>query len=221
LLLSIIVLLLLFYIIKIKNKLKKIVDFFKKFLILSIENKKMLDNPTRRVIMIKTRQNKGILYLLAVALMVAIMSIACKNKPTQAVSFSEAEDSTVVVDPTPTPEPTPEPTPTPEPEPVAPEKPAVPEKPISGLTIDPKGNLRQFDGFTFINKDGGIAKVGGVPYYMEIDGIRFYQGFGPACKGGSYVLLAGGDRADVKLFANGYVNITRNGKTVQYMLLSK
>ena len=133
--------------------------------------------------------------------MVAIMSIACKNKPTQAVSFSEVEDSTIVVDPTPTPE--------------------EGLKPISGLTIDPKGNLRQFDGFTFINKDGGIAKVGGVPYYMEIDGIRFYQGFGPACKGGSYVLLAGGDRADVKLFANGYVNITRNGKTVQYMLLSK
>ena len=105
--------------------------------------------------------------------------------------------------------------------PVAPEKPAVPEKPISGLTIDPKGDLRQFDGFTFINKDGGIAKVGGRPYYMEIDGIRFYQGSGPACKGGSYVLLAVGDRADVKLFANGYVNITRNGKTVQYMLLSK
>ena len=163
--------------------------------------------------MTKTKQNKGILYLLAVVIMVALMSVACKKKPTQAVSFSEAEDSTVVVDPTPTPEPTPEP--------VAPEKPAVPEKPISGLTIDPKGNLRQFDGFTFINKDGGIAKVGGVPYYMEIDGIRFYQGFGPACKGGSYVLLAGGDRADVKLFANGYVNITRNGKTVQYMLLSK
>ena len=161
--------------------------------------------------MTKTKQNKGILYLLAVVIMVALMSVACKKKPTQAVSFSEAEDSTVVVDPTPTPEP----------EPVAPEKPAVPEKPISGLTIDPKGNLRQFDGFTFINKDGGIAKVGGVPYYMEIDGIRFYQGFGPACKGGSYVLLAGGDRADVKLFANGYVNITRNGKTVQYMLLSK
>ena len=171
--------------------------------------------------MTKTKQNKGILYLLAVVIMVALMSVACKKKPTQAVSFSEAEDSTVVVDPTPTPEPTPEPTPTPEPEPVAPEKPAVPEKPISGLTIDPKGDLRQFDGFTFINKDGGIAKVGGRPYYMEIDGIRFYQGSGPACKGGSYVLLAGGNRADVKLFANGYVNITRNGKTVQYMLLSK
>ena len=165
--------------------------------------------------MTKTKQNKGILYLLAVIIMVALMSVACKNKPTQAASFSEAENEIVE----PTPEPAPEPTPTPEP--VAPEKPAVPEKPISGLTIDPKGNLRQFDGFTFINKDGGIAKVGGVPYYMEIDGIRFYQGFGPACKGGSYVLLAGGDRADVKLFANGYVNITRNGKTVQYMLLSK
>ena len=165
--------------------------------------------------MTKTKQNKGILYLLAVVIMVALMSVACKNKPTQAVSFSEAENEIVE----PTPEPAPEPTPTPEP--VAPEKPAVPEKPISGLTIDPKGDLRQFDGFTFINKDGGIAKVGGVPYYMEIDGIRFYQGFGPACKGGSYVLLAVGDRADVKLFANGYVNITRNGKTVQYMLLSK
>ena len=164
--------------------------------------------------MIKTRQNKSILYLLAVALMVAIMSIACKNKPTQAVSFSEAEDE--IVEPTPTPEPTPAP--------VVPEKPEVPEeglKPISGLTIDPKGNLRQFDGFTFINKDGGIAKVGGVPYYMEIDGIRFYQGFGPACKGGSYVLLAGGNRAYVKFAADGYVNVTINGKTVQYALQSK
>ena len=166
--------------------------------------------------MIKTRQNKSILYLLAVALMVAIMSIACKNKPTQAVSFSEAEDEIV------------EPTPTPTPAPVVPEKPEVPEeglKPISGLTINPKGDLRQFNGFTFVNKDGGIAKVGyqaGVQYYMEFEGgARFYQGFGPACKGGSYVLLAGGDRADVKLFADGYVNITRNGKTVQYMLLSK
>lgn len=161
--------------------------------------------------MTKTKQNKSILYLLAIALMVAIMSVACKNKPTQAISFSEAEDE--IVEPTPTPEPTPAP--------VVPEKPEEGLKPISGLTINPKGDLRQFNGFTFINKDGGIAKVGGVPYYMEIDGIRFYQGFGPACKGGSYVLLAGGDRADVKLFANGYVNITRNGKTVQYMLLSK
>ena len=164
--------------------------------------------------MTKTKQNKSILYLLAIALMVAIMSVACKKKPTQAISFSEAEDE--IVEPTPTPEPTPAP--------VVPEKPEVPEeglKPISGLTIDPKGDLRQFYGFTFVNKDGGIAKVGGVPYYMEIDGIRFYQGFGPACKGGSYVLLAGGDRADVKLFANGYVNVTRNGKTVQYALQSK
>ncbi|TXJ36848.1 hypothetical protein [Brachyspira aalborgi] len=149
--------------------------------------------------------------------MVAIMSVACKNKPTQAISFSEAEDE--IVEPTPTPEPTPAP--------VVPEKPEVPEeglKPISGLTIDPKGDLRQFYGFTFVNKDGGIAKVGHDPeqYYMEFEGgARFYQGAGPACKGGSYVLLAGGNRADVKLFANGYVNVTRNGKTVQYALQSK
>ena len=167
--------------------------------------------------MTKTKQNKSILYLLAIALMVAIMSVACKNKPTQAVSFSEAEDE--IVEPTPTPEPTPAP--------VVPEKPEVPGeglKPISGLTIDPKGDLRQFYGFTFVNKDGGIAKVGHDPeqYYMEFEGgARFYQGAGPACKGGSYVLLAGGNRADVKLFANGYVNVTINGKTVQYALQSK
>ena len=167
--------------------------------------------------MTKTKQNKSILYLLAIALMVAIMSVACKNKPTQAVSFSEAEDE--IVEPTPTPEPTPAP--------VVPEKPEVPEeglKPISGLTIDPKGDLRQFYGFTFVNKDGGIAKVGHDPeqYYMEFEGgARFYQGAGPACKGGSYVLLAGGNRADVKLFANGYVNVTINGKTVKYALQSK
>ena len=168
--------------------------------------------------MTKTKQNKSILYLLAIALMVAIMSVACKNKPTQAISFSEADDE--IVEPTPTPEPTPAP--------VVPEKPEVPEeglKPISGLTIDPKGDLRQFNGFTFVNKDGGIAKVGyqpGVQYYMEFEGgARFYQGAGPACKGGSYVLFADRNRADVKLFANGYINVTRNGKTVQYALQSK
>ena len=168
--------------------------------------------------MTKTKQNKSILYLLAVALMVAIMSVACKNKPTQAVSFSEAEDE--IVEPTPTPEPTPAP--------VVPEKPEVPEeglKPISGLTIDANNDLRQFYGFTFVNKDGGIAKVGyqpGVQYYMEFEGgARFYQGAGPACKGGSYVVLAGGNRAKVELFANGYINVTINGKTVQYALQSK
>ncbi|TXJ20848.1 hypothetical protein EPJ79_06845 [Brachyspira aalborgi] len=153
--------------------------------------------------MTKAKQNKSILYLLAIALMVAIMSVACKNKPTQAASFSEAENE--IVDPTPTPD--------------------EGLKPISGLTIDPKGDLRQFYGFTFVNKDGGIAKVGYEPkvqYYMEFEGgARFYQGAGPACKGGSYVLFADKNRADVKLFANGYVNVTINGKTVQYALQSK
>ena len=153
--------------------------------------------------MTKAKQNKSILYLLTIALMVAIMSVACKNKPTQAVSFSEAENEIVV--PTPTPE--------------------EGLKPISGLTIDANNDLRQFNGFTFVNKDGGIAKVGYEPkvqYYMEFEGgARFYQGAGPSCKGGSYVLLAGGNRADVKFAADGYVNVTRNGKTVQYALQSK
>ena len=153
--------------------------------------------------MTKAKQNKSILYLLTIALMVAIMSVACKNKPTQAVSFSEAENE--IVAPTPTPE--------------------EGLKPISGLTIDANNDLRQFNGFSFVNKDGGIAKVGYEPkvqYYMEFEGgARFYQGAGPSCKGGSYVLLAGGNRADVKLFANGYVNVTINGKTVKYALQSK
>ena len=153
--------------------------------------------------MTKAKQNKSILYLLAIALMVAIMSVACKNKPTQAASFSEAENEIVV--PTPTPE--------------------EGLKPISGLTINPEGDLRQFNGFTFVNKDGGIAKVGYEPrvqYYMEFEGgARFYQGAGPACKGGIYALLAGGNRADVKFAADGYVNVTINGKTVQYALQSK
>ena len=153
--------------------------------------------------MTKAKQNKSILYLLTIALMVAIMSVACKNKPTQAVSFSEAENEIVV--PTPTPE--------------------EGLKPISGLTIDANNDLRQFNGFTFVNKDGGIAKVGYEPkvqYYMEFEGgARFYQGAGPACKGGSYVLFADRNRADVKLFANGYVNVTINGKEVQYALQSK
>ena len=153
--------------------------------------------------MTKAKQNKSILYLLAIALMVAIMSVACKNKPTQAVSFSEAENE--IVEPTPTPE--------------------EGLKPISGLTINLEGDLRQFNGFTFVNKDGGIAKVGYEPkvqYYMEFEGgARFYQGAGPACKGGSYVLFADRNRADIKLFANGYVNVTINGKTVQYALQSK
>ena len=153
--------------------------------------------------MTKAKQNKSILYLLAIALMVAIMSVACKNKPTQAVSFSEAENEIVV--PTPTPE--------------------EGLKPISGLTIDAGNDLRQFNGFTFVNKDGGIAKVGyqaEVQYYMEFEGgARFYQGSGSACKGGSYALLAGGNRADVKFAADGYMYVTRDGKTVQYALQSK
>ena len=85
--------------------------------------------------MTKTKQNKSILYLLAIALMVAIMSVACKNKPTQAASFSEAENEIVV--PTPTPE--------------------EGLKPISGITINANENLSQFENYTFINENGEIA----------------------------------------------------------------
>ena len=45
--------------------------------------------------MTKTKQNKRLLYLVALAIMIALMSIACKNKAT-APSFSEDSSEEVV-----------------------------------------------------------------------------------------------------------------------------
>ena len=41
-----------------------------------------------------TKQSKSILYLLAIAIMVALMSIACKNKATAPVASFSSEDAT-------------------------------------------------------------------------------------------------------------------------------
>ena len=166
--------------------------------------------------MIKTRQNKSILYLLAVALMVAIMSIACKNKPTQAVSFSEVEDSTIVVVPTPTPE--------------------EGLKPISGITINANENLSQFENYTFINENGEIATIKYDTIYYVInnkhsinkinwrielpDGSKLIQGQGPGCRGNSYAFREG-VKADVKFSADGYMYVIKDGSTVKYALNSK
>ena len=166
--------------------------------------------------MIKTRQNKSILYLLAVALMVAIMSIACKNKPTQAASFSEVEDETVVVVPTPTPE--------------------VGLKPISGITINANENLSQFENYTFINENGEIATIKYDTIYYVInnkhsihkinwrielpDGSKLIQGQGAGCRGNSYAFREG-VKADVKFAADGYMYVIKDGSTVKYALNSK
>ena len=179
--------------------------------------------------MTKTKQNKSILYLLAIALMVAIMSVACKNKPTQAVSFSEAEDE--IVEPTPTPEPTPAP--------VVPEKPEVPGeglKPISGITINANENLSQFENYTFINENGEIATIKYDTRYYVInnkhsihkinwrielpDGSKLIQGQGAGCRGNSYAFREG-VKADVKFAADGYMYVIKDGSTVKYALNSK
>lgn len=72
--------------------------------------------------MTKTKQNKRLLYLVALAIMIALMSIACKNKATAPLaSFSEDSSEEVVK---------PEGPATPEtPEVVKPEGPTTPETP--------------------------------------------------------------------------------------------
>lgn len=67
--------------------------------------------------MTKLIKRKGLLSLVAIAIMVAMMSIACKNKATQPASFSAAED--VVVE-----------------EPTTPEEPETPEVIVDDGLLD-------------------------------------------------------------------------------------
>ena len=73
-------------------------------------------------------KRKNLLSLMAIVVMVAIMSVACKKKVTQPADFSVAED--VVVE-----NPIEEPT-IPE-EPATPEEPAKPEAPVTPETLKP------------------------------------------------------------------------------------
>ena len=152
-----------------------------------------------------TKQNKRYFILLAVVIMVALMSVACKKKVTDPVASFSAEE---VVTPD---------------DSVTPDEEGL--KPISGLTINANNDLRQFNNFAFVNADGGVAKVGfepNVQYYLELGGIRFYQGAGPACKGAKYVLLAGSNRADVTFTSDGYMTVAiYGGATTKYALQSK
>ena len=49
--------------------------------------------------MTKTKQNKRLLYLVALAIMIALMSIACKNKATAPLASSSEDSSEEVVKP--------------------------------------------------------------------------------------------------------------------------
>ena len=76
-------------------------------------------------------KRKSLLSLVAIAIMVAMMSIACKNKVTQPASFSFAED--VAAEEPANPE-----------QPVTPEKPAeptVPEAPVTTETLKPDSSI--------------------------------------------------------------------------------
>lgn len=119
---------------------------------------------------------KKLLYIIAIAVMIALMCMACKKRVTQPASFSledtYIENETTTPTPTPDPEPTPEPEnpnppivepePTPKPEPpvVEPEPTPKPEptpepepapKPI--LAIDKNKGLNQFLGKNFQTKE--------------------------------------------------------------------
>ena len=113
--------------------------------------------------MTKLIKRKGLLFLMAIAVMVAMMSVACKKKVTQPVDFSVAEVVDVVD------EPIEEPTTPEEPAiPETPEKPATPEEPVTPETLKPDSALtidagrwwllqygdRYFESADFTNPDG-------------------------------------------------------------------
>ena len=105
-------------------------------------------------------KRKGLLFLIAIALTVAIMSAACKKKVTQSADFSVAGDTAVD-------EPIEEPT--------SPETPAISEQPLTPdgkLDIDKNRGLLQYDGKyfeskTYVNNDGTTFK-----YIIEIKNLN-------------------------------------------------
>ena len=108
-------------------------------------------------------KRKGLLSLIAVVVMVAMMSVACKKKVTQPMDFSVAEDVTIT---NPSEEPTTPETPAipeePVEKPTTPEKPAVPEAPVTTETLKPdsaiainpsKWGMLQYAGLYFESVD--------------------------------------------------------------------
>ena len=117
-------------------------------------------------------KQKYLFKVIAIAIMVVMVAVACKKKPT-------GVNATVDVGEEITP-------------PIQPEGPKV--------KIDPNGDLKQFLGYYY--ESGGYQGISGVlvftarvgrddkQAYIEFeDGFKFYQGAGPACKGANYKLL--------------------------------
>ena len=159
-------------------------------------------------------KQKYLFKVIAIAIMVVMVAVACKEKPTD---INPAIDIGEEI--------------TPPKEPIQPE---VPEEPIQPegpkVKIDPNGDLKQFLGYYY--ESGEYRGVSGTlvftarvgrddkQAYIEFeDGFKFYQGAGPACKGANYKLLieSGKERnggacqyADVVFYEDGYIEVKFN-----------
>lgn len=149
-------------------------------------------------------KQKYLFKVIAIAIMVVMVAVACKKKPTGVnATVDVGEEITPPADPNP-------------------EGPKV--------KIDPNGDLKQFLGYYY--ESGGYQGISGVlvftarvgrddkQAYIEFeDGFKFYQGAGPACKGANYKLLieSGKERnggacqyADVVFYEDGYIDVKFN-----------
>lgn len=148
-------------------------------------------------------KQKYLFKVIAIAIMVVMVAVACKKKPTGVNATVDVEQITPPADP-------------------------IPEGPK--VKIDPNGDLKQFLGYYY--ESGGYQGVSGVlvftarvgrddkQAYIEFeDGFKFYQGAGPACKGANYKLLIepGKERnggacqyADVVFYEDGYIDVKFN-----------
>lgn len=148
-------------------------------------------------------KQKYLFKVIAIAIMVVMVAVACKKKPTGVNASVDVVEITPPADP-------------------------IPEGPK--VKIDPNGDLKQFLGYYY--ESGGYQGVSGVlvftarvgrddkQAYIEFeDGFKFYQGAGPACKGANYKLLIepGKERnggacqyADVVFYEDGYIDVKFN-----------
>lgn len=148
-------------------------------------------------------KQKYLFKVIAIAIMVVMVAVACKKKPTGVNATVDVVEITPPADP-------------------------IPEGPK--VKIDPNGDLKQFLGYYY--ESGGYQGVSGVlvftarvgrddkQAYIEFeDGFKFYQGAGSACKGANYKLLIepGKERnggacqyADVVFYEDGYIDVKFN-----------
>lgn len=150
-------------------------------------------------------KQKYLFKVIAIAIMVVMVAVACQKKPTD---INPTVDVGEEVKP--------------------PEEPIQPEGPK--VKIDPNGDLKQFLGYYYESGEyRGVsgtlvftARVGrdNKQAYIEFeDGFKFYQGAGPSCKGANYKLLIESGKlrnggacqyADVVFYEDGYIDVKFN-----------